>query len=120
MNPSDAAKHANPGVPIGHHSFNPIGSSSAPATAITTGSAVASPMYSDPVVHSVSVVCGQVEIVWRATPLFTYTVIGPNSRPPDKVWKEVWRVINGCLVREPDVIGTHRRGYEVPEEITFP
>ena len=51
--------------------------------------------------------------------MFTYTVIGPNSQPPDKVWKEVWGVIDGELTRLPDIIGTHEREYTVPEQISF-
>ena len=75
--------------------------------------------YSEPEIISASVLFNTVEIIKRARPMFTYTVIGPNSQPPDKVWKEVWGVIDGELTRLPDIIGTHEREYTVPEQISF-
>lgn len=76
--------------------------------------------YGEKRLSSYSITETSVELVMRAKPLFTYTVIGPNSIPPDMVWKEVWEVENGKLVRRPDIIGTHHKETTLPERIEFP
>lgn len=85
-----------------------------------TSATIMGGMYSAPILHSVKIEMGQVEIVWRAPPSFAYTIIGPNLRPPDKVWKEIWQGGDGTLVRLPDVIGEYQPERTVPEQITFP
>ncbi len=75
--------------------------------------------YGSPETISIDVTPDHVWIVKRAHPNFSYTVIGPNSQPPDKVWKEVWEVEGGKLVRRPDVVGTHTPAQSIPESFEF-
>ena len=87
---------------------------------LTTGFAYTGGMYSNPVIIAVQVGEISVLVTKRATPNFTYAVIGPNSRPPDMVWREVWEIEDGKLIRKEDVHGRHTPSQTLPEAIEFP
>ena len=71
-----------------------------------------------PTIVSVSVTETRVEIVKRQISNATYAVYPP--RPvPDFVWKEIYEIVNGTLVRQPDVAGTHAPAQLVPESILW-
>ncbi len=77
-------------------------------------------MYGSPEIVSFGVTDDGLHVIKRARPNFTYAVCGPNSTPPDQVWKETWLIVDGKLVKQPDVYGKHQRAYQVPESIEFP
>ncbi len=90
---------------------NPTNSSSGTCTLLHN--------YGPEEIISIDVTPDHVWIVKRAHPLFSYTVIGPGSQPPDRVWKEVWEVEGGKLVRRPDVVGRHHPAQSLPESFEF-
>jgi len=77
-------------------------------------------MYGPEQIISVKVGENFVHVTKRAHPNFSYTVIGPHSQPPDRVWMESWEIQNGELVRMPDIEGRHQPSQTIPEAITFP
>ncbi len=79
-----------------------------------------SSFYGPEEIISVAVIAERIEITKRARPTFRYTVIGPNSRPPDRVWKEIWVIDGAHHTRLPDVEGAHIPETNLPEKILFP
>ncbi len=79
----------------------------------------ASYSYDTPSIISATVNEARVEITKRAKPLFNYTSLG-SAQPSDKVWKEIWELREGRLVRLPDIEGRHTPPYTIPEAIAFP
>ena len=76
-------------------------------------------VYSCPIISSVEVFKHSIEVIKRAKPNFNYAIVG-GAHPPDKVWKEVWCVANGELIRFSDVVGSHVPATMNPEKISFP
>ena len=71
-----------------------------------------------PTIVSVSLTETRVEIVKRQLSNATYTVNPPRT-VPDTVWKEIYEIVNGILVRQPDVAGTHIPAQVVSESLLW-
>lgn len=85
----------------------------------TTGDTAFADAYGREKIYHVNVGPDAVEVFKRAEPSWWYPTPILPRRPPDKVWKEVWLVVEGKLVRQPDVIGKHVPEARTPESITF-
>lgn len=44
----------------------------------------------------------------------------PNDNPPDRVWKEIYRAVDGKIVLAEIIDGEHIPTQVIPETITFP
>ncbi len=51
--------------------------------------------------------------------MFSYTVYGPNSTPPDRIWKEIYGLKDGKMTLLEIINGKHNLGYNVPESFEF-
>jgi hypothetical protein len=71
-----------------------------------------------PIVVSATVNGNRVEIVRRVPSNSTMTC-NPPRRVPDKVWKEIYEIEDGCLVQRLSEQGTHTPEHTVPETITW-
>ena len=71
-----------------------------------------------PTIVSALVTETRVEIVKRQLSNATY-LVNPPQAVPDTVWKEVYEIVNGTLVRQPDVAGTHIPAQLAPESILW-
>ena len=70
------------------------------------------------IVVSVQVTEKRVEIVKRLPSNMTY-MCNPPKPVPDKVWKEIYEVVNGTLVRQADMTSIHIPSHTVPESIVW-
>jgi hypothetical protein len=71
------------------------------------------------IIVSVTVTESRIEIVKRQPSNMTY-MCNPPKPAPDKVWKEIYEVVNGRLERRTAFeIGTHVPAHFVPETIIW-
>ena len=59
-----------------------------------------------------------IEVVYREPSNIVYTSYPPQPSP-DKVWKEVYIVVDGVITLADTIEGTHTPSYSVGESITF-
>lgn len=75
--------------------------------------------YTEPVViKSVTVTETRLEIVKRKLNNIVFAC-NPPIQMSDVVWKEIYEVVNGHLVRQADVAGIHTPAHTVPESIVW-
>jgi len=78
--------------------------------------------YYPAVVFGVVVTDTGVDVMKRAKARYIFAGGGSGSFPPDKVWKDVYVVKDGVLVKTGTIEGKHvpNHTHTVPESITFP
>ena len=59
-----------------------------------------------------------IEVVFREPSNIMYAC-NPPRPVPDKVWKEVYSVENGIIIKTQTINGKHEPGNFIPENITF-
>lgn len=87
----------------------------------TTGSFTinTSSMYTDKRLLNVVIKDITIEILYRESPMYAYTIVGANSTQPDRIWKEIYGLSNGKMTLLEVVQGKHVLAYSVPESFVF-
>lgn len=72
--------------------------------------------FSAPEITSVEITDSTIAVFWREDPGTRYM---EGGKPPDKVWKDVYKVVNGKIVKDTTIYANVHEGYTVPESVEW-